>query len=289
MNQFTGAGVAIITPFKEDKSIDFKALERLVNHLIDRHISYLVVLGTTGESVTLTKDERVELIEFIVQVNGGRIPVVLGMGGNDTRKVVQEIETSKLSGIDAFLSVAPYYNKPGQQGLYEHYKALAEASPIPLILYNVPGSTGVNISAETTLKLAHEFRNIIAIKEASGDLIQAARVVKDKPADFLVISGDDALILPIISQGGAGVISVLANAFPGEVSQLVSLALRNQFKEARDIYFRFSELIPLLFTDGNPAGIKAILHIQKRISNILRLPLTPVKNSVYSSLERLIS
>ena len=289
MNQFTGAGVAIITPFKEDKSIDFKALERLVNHLIDRHISYLVVLGTTGESVTLTKDERVELIEFIVQVNGGRIPVVLGMGGNDTRKVVQEIETSKLSGIDAFLSVAPYYNKPGQQGLYEHYKALAEASPIPLILYNVPGRTGVNISAETTLKLAHEFRNIIAIKEASGDLIQAARVVKDKPADFLVISGDDALILPIISQGGAGVISVLANAFPGEVSQLVSLALRNQFKEARDIYFRFSELIPLLFTDGNPAGIKAILHIQKRISNILRLPLTPVKNSVYSSLERLIS
>jgi len=285
MHPFTGAGVAIITPFKRDHSIDLKALELLVDHLIDKHINYLVVLGTTGESVTLSKEEKKDIANLVVQVNGGRIPVVLGMGGNNTQELIHEIGSFNFSGIDALLSVAPYYSKPGQQGLYEHYKALSKSSPLPIILYNVPGRTGTNISAETTLKLAHEFKNIIAIKEASGDLTQVARIVQNKPDEFQVISGDDALTLPIISLGGIGVISVLANAFPGEVSQLVSEALNHHSIKARNLYFRFANLIPLLFADGNPAGIKAVLHLQNKISNILRLPLTPVSNEIYKSIE----
>jgi len=288
MNQFTGTGVAIVTPFKENLKINFKALEKLVDHLISQHISYLVVLGTTGESVTLSKEEKIEVSGFVAQVSRGRVPVVLGLGGNHTHEVVNQIRSNKFTGIDAILSVAPSYNKPNQQGLFEHYKKLAETSPVPIILYNVPGRTGVNISADTTLKLAHNFPNIVAIKEASGNLDQVVRIMKDKPAGFLVISGDDALTIPLISLGGSGVISVLANAFPGEVSKLVSLALKNQFKEARQIHFHFAELIRFLFIDGNPAGIKAVLHLQKKISNVLRLPLTPVGDPVYKKLEELL-
>jgi len=287
-NKFTGAGVAIVTPFSEDSSIDFKNFEKLINYIIDNRVNYLVVLGTTGESVTLNTGEKQDLINFVIKVNQGRVPIVVGMGGNNTHEIINHIKSNSFDGIDAILSVAPYYNKPNQQGLFQHYKTIADACPVPVILYNVPGRTGVNINAKTTLELANQSTNIIAIKEASGDLDQISKILKDKPEHFSVISGDDALIQPVISLGGIGVISVLANAFPAKLSKLVSFALNGEIENARELHFQFSGLLDLLFQDGNPAGIKAVLHQKNMISNTLRLPLTPVSESIYNEISRLL-
>jgi 4-hydroxy-tetrahydrodipicolinate synthase len=289
IDKFTGAGVAIITPFREDSSIDFKCFEKLINYILDNQVNYLVVLGTTGESVTLNKDEKKALINFVIEVNRDRVPIVVGLGGNNTHEIVNQIKSNSFNGIDAILSVAPYYNKPNQQGLFQHYKTIADSCPVPVILYNVPGRTGVNMNAETTLELAHQSTNIIAIKEASGDLDQITKILKDKPEHFSVISGDDTLIQPVISLGGIGVISVLANAFPARLSELVSFALKGELEKTRDLHFQFSEIIDLLFVDGNPAGIKAVLHQMNMISNALRLPLTPVTGTTYNKISRILS
>ena len=288
MNKFSGTGVAIVTPFRTDTSVDFKSLGNLVENLISKGIDYLVVLGTTGESVTLNKAEKKAVVNYVVDINSGRVPIVVGIGGNNTGEILTQIKKSHFDGIDAILSVAPYYNKPTQKGLFLHYEMIADTCPVPVILYNVPGRTGVNMKAKTTLELATKSKNIVAIKEASGDLDQIVRIMKNKPDGFQVISGDDSLTIPSIAEGGVGVISVLANAFPAEISKLVSSALKGNFKEACNIHFKFTELLDLLFVDGNPAGIKAILHQMKYLSNSLRLPLTPVEQETYDKISKLI-
>ncbi len=287
-NKFTGTGVAIVTPFKSDLKIDYTALETHLEHLITNGVNYLVVLGTTGESVTQNEYEKDELIRFIKDKVNGRVPLVLGIGGNDTQAVVNKIGKTDFNLIDGILSVAPYYNKPTQEGLYQHFKAIAEASPVPVILYNVPGRTGSNISAQTTLRLAHEFENIVAIKEASGNIAQAMYIIKDKPKDFIVISGEDALTLPLMSIGVSGVISVVANAMPKEFSNMVQLALDNKFREAEKIHYKLIEFIDTLFVEGNPGGVKAALKILGIIENNLRLPLVRVSDETYGKLEELI-
>lgn len=280
--------MAIVTPFKNDSSIDFKAMGCVINHVIDGGVDYIVAMGTTGEASTLSKDERQALISYVVEAIDNRVPVVAGIGGNNTQQIINTIRELNLEGVDGILSVAPYYNKPSQQGLFQHFKAIATCSPIPVIIYNVPGRTCSNISSETCLKLAHECDNIIAIKEASGDLAHIMRIIKGKPDNFLVISGDDMLTLPIVAAGGAGVISVLANAYPAQCSELVNHLLKNNFKAAREIQFKFLEITELLFADGNPAGIKAFLSIMNLCSNNLRLPLVPVNRSVYSRIQKAI-
>lgn len=287
-NKFTGTGVAIVTPFKSDLKIDYTALETHLEHLITNGVNYLVVLGTTGESVTQNEYEKDELIRFIKDKVNGRVPLVLGIGGNDTQAVVNKIGKTDFNLIDGILSVAPYYNKPTQEGLHQHFKAIAEASPVPVILYNVPGRTGSNISAQTTLRLAHEFENIVAIKEASGNIAQAMYIIKDKPKDFIVISGEDALTLPLMSIGVSGVISVVANAMPKEFSNMVRLALDNKFREAEKIHYKLIEFIDTLFVEGNPGGVKAALKILGIIENNLRLPLVRVSDETYGKLEELI-
>ncbi|PLX22418.1 MAG: 4-hydroxy-tetrahydrodipicolinate synthase [Marinilabiliales bacterium] len=287
-HKFAGTGVAIITPFKKDLSIDFEGLEKQIEHLIANGINYLVVLGTTGESVTQTEKEKAELVKFILEKVNQRLPIVLGIGGNNTKAVVDKIKNTDLSKIDAILSVAPYYNKPTQEGLYQHFKAIANASPVDIILYNVPGRTGSNINAETTVRLAHDFKNIVAVKEASGDFSQAMSIIKNKPKDFIVVSGEDALTLPLMSVGISGVISVVANAFPKEFSSMVQLALKNNFKEAEIIHYQLLNLINTLFVEGNPGGIKASLEILGIIENNLRLPLVPVSDETYNKLDKLI-
>ncbi len=284
VKSFTGTGVAIVTPFRSDDSVDFKSLEKLLNHLVQGKVDYLVVLGTTGESVTLTHDEKEAVVESVKEYVDGKLPIVLGMGGNNTQEIVGRIRHTDFAGIDAILSVSPYYNKPGQKGLYQHFRAIASESPVPVILYNVPGRTGSNISAETTVQLATEFKNIVAVKEASGNMGQIMEILRTAPAGFQVISGDDALTLPMIALGGSGVISVLANSFPAEWSEMVRQALRGNLKQAREIHYRLLPLIDLLFSEGNPAGIKAALAIQGIITNSLRLPLTPVSRSTYSAI-----
>lgn len=288
-DKFTGTGVAIITPFTAEIKIDFNALETHIEHLLTNGINYLVVLGTTGESVTQSDYEKDELIRFVIDKVNDRVPIVLGMGGNNTQAVINKIGKTDFNKIDAILSVAPYYNKPTQEGLYQHFKAIAEASPVPVILYNVPGRTGSNINAETTLKLAHEFENIIAIKEASGNFSQAMYILKDKPEDFMVISGEDALTLPLISVGFSGVISVVANVLPKEFSTMVQLALNNNYQEAEKVHYKLLEFIDTLFIEGNPAGIKAALEILGLIKNKLRLPLVPVTDKTYKKLEALLN
>ena len=288
MKKFAGTGVAIVTPFKNDSSIDFLSLSKLVEFLVYNNVDYLVVLGTTGESVTLTKAEKRAVVDCVIEANENRVPVVVGIGGNNTREIVTKIRKTKLKNIDGILSVAPYYNKPGQKGIYLHYKTIADNCPIPVVMYNIPGRTGVNISWETTLKLAHEIQNIAAIKEASGNLEQIGKIIREKPDDFLVVSGDDAITLPIIALGGSGVISVLANAFPKEWAEMVSLALKGDFNGARSIHFRFSDMIEALFTEGNPAGVKAVMANKNLIHNQLRLPLTPVSRSLYAKLTKMV-
>jgi len=288
MKKFRGTGVAIVTPFKSDSSIDFTAMGRVINHVIDGGVDYVVAMGTTGEASSLSEDERQALISYVVEAIDNRIPVVAGIGGNNTQEIINTIRELNLEGVDGILSVAPYYNKPSQQGLFQHFKAIATCSPIPVIIYNVPGRTCSNISSETCLKLARECENIVAIKEASGDLAHIMRIIKGKPDNFLVISGDDMLTLPIIAAGGAGVISVLANAYPAQCSEMVNNLLKNNFKTAREIQFKFLEIIELLFADGNPAGIKAFLSIMNLCSNNLRLPLVPVNRTVYSRIQKAI-
>ncbi|HDZ41964.1 MAG TPA: 4-hydroxy-tetrahydrodipicolinate synthase [Bacteroidetes bacterium] len=276
MKQFEGLGVAMITPFKSDRSVDFKALEVITNHIIDNGCDYLVVMGTTSETVTLNQEEREAVTSYIKEINNGRLPVVLGMGGNNTQHLTDTIKRTDFEGIDGILSVAPYYNKPGQKGLMLHFKEISMVSPVPVILYNVPGRTSSNIDAETCLELAWGFDNIVGIKEASGNMAQVMKIIKDKPDKFLVISGDDLIALPIITLGGSGVISVLGNAFPSEWKEMISLALKSDLGSARELHYKYTELIDLLFIDGNPAGIKSVMNSLGLCQNYLRLPLTAV-------------
>jgi len=288
MKKFKGTGIAIVTPFKNDSSIDFNALGRVINHVIAGGINYIVVLGTTGESVTLTKDEKRAIISYVLETVDGRLPLVVGIGGNNTQEVVNSIRHTNLTGIEGLLSVAPYYNKPSQRGLVQHFKAIATCSPLPVILYNVPGRTGCNISADTCLELAHECENIVGVKEASGDMAQIMKIIKGKPENFSVISGDDMLTIPVISAGGIGVISVLGNAFPAACAELVNHALKNNFKLAREIQFKYLEMIELLFTEGNPSGVKAIMSVMNLCENILRLPLVPVSRGTMTRIQKAV-
>jgi len=277
-------GVALITPFNNDETIDFDALARMVEHLIKNGTDYLVVCGTTAETPTLTDAEKEEVTRFVLQCAADRLPIVLGVGGNNTRAVVEKLQTYDFTGIDAILSVTPYYNKPSQEGLYQHYAAIAKASPIPVVLYNVPGRTGVNMTASTTLRLAKEFPAICAIKEASGNFTQIDDIIKNKPADFMVISGDDGITFPLITLGAVGVISVIGNAFPKEFSRMVRLALQGDYSSARQIHHRFTELIELLFVEGNPAGVKSMLAVMGMVENKLRLPLVPNTIKTYEKI-----
>jgi 4-hydroxy-tetrahydrodipicolinate synthase len=286
MKKFRGTGVAIVTPFKNDLSIDFAALDRVVNHVINGGVNYIVVMGTTGESVTLTKDEKKAIISYVVEVTAERVPLVVGIGGNSTQEVINCIRHSNLCGVDGILSVAPYYNKPNQRGLFQHFKEIATCSPIPVILYNVPGRTCSNITSETCIELANDCENIVGVKEASGDMAQIMRIIRDKPDNFSVISGDDMMTIPIIACGGSGIISVLANAFPAATSELVSNALKSNYKSAREIQLRYLEMIELLFVEGNPSGVKAMLNILSLCQNNLRLPLVPVSRTIYSRIQK---
>ena len=279
-----GMGVALITPFKDDESIDFDALSKLIEYQIQNGIDYLVVLGTTAETPTLTEQEKNEVLSFVIERVKERVPIVLGLGGNNTRGIVERLKTESFQGVDAILSVVPYYNKPSQEGIYQHYKAIASATKLPVILYNVPGRTGVNMTAETTLRLAREFDNIVAIKEASGNITQMDDIIKNKPKDFMVISGDDGITFPLITLGAVGVISVIGNAFPREFSRMVRLALEGDYANALLIHHKFTELFELLFVDRNPAGVKSILSSMGYIRNRLRLPLVPTRITTYEKI-----
>lgn len=281
-------GVALITPFKQDKTIDYDALARLLEYQIKSGVDYLVVLGTTAETATLNAEERQSVKRFVVERVNGRVPLVIGIGGNNTMALVDELKTADLSPFSAVLSVVPYYNKPSQEGIYQHYKAIAEASPLPVILYNVPGRTGVNMTAETTLRLSRDFSNIIGVKEASGNITQMDDIIKNKREDFLVISGDDGITFPLITLGAVGVISVIGNAFPREFSKMVRLALNGDFEKALLIHHRFTELFSLLFVDGNPAGVKCLLNAMGYIENELRLPLVPTRITTYEKIRRVL-
>lgn len=272
-----GLGVALITPFYEDGSVDFEALAGLVSFQLENGTDYIVALGTTAETPTLSAKEKSEVVRFIVKEVDGRVPVIIGIGGNNTAALIDELKSTDLSGISAVLSVTPYYNKPTQEGLFQHFKAISEASPLPIVLYNVPGRTGVNMTSETTIRIAQECRNVIATKEASGNLEQIESIIKRAPAGFQVISGDDAVTTAVIELGGVGVISVFGNAFPKEMSWLVDCALKGKAREARSkMEADFNELFHLIFVEGNPAGVKSILSQKGVVKNILRLPLTPV-------------
>ncbi|VXC22026.1 4-hydroxy-tetrahydrodipicolinate synthase [Flavobacterium sp. 9AF] len=273
MKKFVGTGIALVTPFKEDYSVDVEGLRKIVAFMIEGGVEYLVVLGTTAETATLTVDEKELVINTVVEANAGRLPLVLGVGGNNTTKVIEELKTRDFSKFDAILSVSPYYNKPTQEGIYQHFKAIAEASPLPIILYNVPGRTASNVLPSTVLRLAKEFKNIIAIKEAAGDIVQAMRLIQNKPDDFLVISGDDMITLPMVLAGGSGVISVIGQGFPKEFSEMVRLGLQQKVKEAYKLHYLLADSIDMIFEQGNPAGIKEILKTRGLISNALRLPL----------------
>lgn len=276
-NIFKGLGVALVTPFTIEGEVDYKALKRLVEYLIQNGADFLCILATTGETPCLSSDEKNQIKQLVIDVNRGRVPILIGCGGNNTRAVVEELKTTDWTGIDGILSVCPYYNKPSQEGLYQHFKAIAEASPLPVVLYNVPGRTGINMKSETTVRLANDCENIVAIKEASGSLEQVDEIIKNKPERFDVISGDDALTFSMVASGAAGSISVIGNALPREVSRMIRLEFKGEYEGARTIHHRFTELYSLLFVDGNPAGIKALLHEMGFIENVLRLPLVPTR------------
>lgn len=277
MNKFRGLGIAVITPFRSDGSIDTEALVRLLDFQLRNGADFLCIMGTTAETPTLTRDEKRWLKDFFVERVAGRVPLLMGCGGNCTAAVVDELQQTDWSGIDGILSVCPMYNKPSQEGLYQHFSTIAKASPLPVVLYNVPGRTGVNMTAETTLRLARDYDNIIAIKEASGNITQMDDIIKNKPDGFDVISGDDGITFPLITLGAVGVISVIGNALPAEFSRMVRLALNGDYPSALRIHHKFAELFKLLFVDGNPAGVKAMLHAMDMIENQLRLPLVPTR------------
>ena len=282
MKRIFGTGVALITPFNEDKTIDYPSLEKLINKVIEGGIDFLVVLGTTGEATSINESEKNELINFIVKLNNKRLPLVLGLGGNNTNKLIKEINNTDLSDFDAILSVTPYYNKPSQNGLYYHYAEISKSSPIPIILYNVPSRTGVNMSPEITIQLANDFKNIISIKEASGDINQIKYILKNKPKNFDVLSGDDGLTLEIIQNGGAGVISVIGQSNPVEFSSLVKFALNGKLSDAKLLHDKLYGLYHYLYSEGNPSGVKAFLSLQGVCKNYLRLPLVPISSKLFN-------
>lgn len=284
-----GMGVALITPFKNDESVDYDALIRMVDYLIRNNTDFLCVLGTTAETPTLTQEEKNNIKKIVIERVNGRIPIVLGVGGNNTRAIVETLQHDDFTGVDAILSVVPYYNKPSQEGIYQHYKAIAKSTDLPIVLYNVPGRTGVNMKAETTLRIAHDFKNVIAIKEASGDITQMDDIIKNKPDSFDVISGDDSITFPLITLGAVGIISVIGNAFPKEFGRMVRLALQGDYSNALTIHHKFVELFKLLFVDGNPAGVKAMLNAMGMIENKLRLPLVPTRITTFEAMRKILN
>ncbi len=287
-NIFKGLGIALITPFQEDGSVDYKSLIRLVEYQLANGADFFCILATTGETPTLTADEKQKIKDLVVSLVGGRVPILMGCGGNNTAAIVEELQTADFRGIDGILSVCPYYNKPSQEGLYQHFKTIAAATKLPVVLYNVPGRTGVNMKAETTVRLAHDCPNIVAIKEASGNLEQVDEIIKNKPRTFDVISGDDSLTFPMISCGAVGVISVIGNALPREFSKMIRLQMKGEYDSARKIHHRFIDLFSLLFVDGNPAGVKAMLHEMGYIENVLRLPLVPTRISTLQRMSEIM-
>lgn len=287
--KFTGTGVAIVTPFTQSNAVDFPAFETIIDHVISGGVEYIVLLGTTGESATLSKQEKKALLDFTAGKINKRVPLVLGVGGNDTSEVVLTIHGTRMKDVDAILSVCPYYNKPNQEGIYQHFKAIAEACPVPVILYTVPGRTSSNISADTTLRLAADFKNIIGIKEASANFEQIHKILKYRPDDFLVISGDDGLTLPLLASGVDGVISVVSNVYPKEMSDMVRLGLKGDFESARKLHFLLFDLINSLFADGSPAGIKEAMTIKKYCQPFLRLPLVQVNKETHQLIEKFIN
>ena len=287
-NIFKGLGIALVTPFTADGQVDYKSLKRLLEYQIDNGADFLCILATTGETPCLTQQEKDNITQLVKDVNHGRLPILKGCGGNNTAAIVEELKNSDWTGIDGILSVCPYYNKPSQEGLYQHFKAIAEASPLPVVLYNVPGRTGINLKPETTVRLANDCENIVAIKEASGSLEQVDEIIKNKPKRFDVISGDDALTFSMVASGAAGVISVIGNALPKEFSRMIRLEFRGEYEPARKIPHAFTELYSLLFVDGNPAGVKALLHEMGFIENQLRLPLVPTKVSTLQKMAEIL-
>lgn len=289
MNNLIGTGVALITPFKSNLEVDVEALQKLVKDQISNGIDYLVVLGTTAESASLTKDEKQLVKDTIIDANSGKLPLVLGLGGNNTAALVEELKTTDLSAFDALLSVSPYYNKPTQEGIFQHYKALAEVSPKPIILYNVPGRTASNVLPATVKRIAENFPNIIGIKEAAGDMVQAMKLISMVPEGFLVISGDDMVTLPMVLAGGHGVISVIAQGFPAEFSKMVKLGLEGKVKEAYKIHYKVAPSIDLIFAEGNPGGIKSLLHTKGTCENVLRLPLVKATEKLAGDIESFVN
>ena len=287
-NILRGLGIALITPFTPDGEVDYKALVRLVEYQIDNGADFLCILATTGETPCLSKEEKVRIKNLVVEINKGRLPILMGCGGNNTKAVIEEIQATDWSGISGILSVCPYYNKPSQEGLYQHFKAIANASPLPVVLYNVPGRTGVNMTSETTVRLANDCENIVAVKEASGNLEQVDEIIKNKPDGFDVISGDDALTFSMVASGAAGVISVIGNALPKEFSRMIRLEFKGEYEAARNIHHKFTELYKLLFVDGNPAGVKALLHEMGFIDNVLRLPLVPTRITTVQKMSEIL-
>ena len=283
-NPFLGTGVALVTPFRKQETIDFSKLEKLISHIISGGADYIVALGTTSEAATMTETERHALQDFIIESVAGRCPIMLGLGGNNTLAVTDAIADTNFDGISGILSVAPYYNKPNQRGLAQHFKQIADASPVPVIIYNVPGRTGVNITADTTLQLAKECPNIIGIKEASGNISQVMQILRNKPEGFAVISGDDSLTYPMITLGASGVISVIANALPKDMSSMVRYAMKGDLKKALPLHYRMLPLMNAIFEEGNPSGIKALLEIKGLIGNTLRMPLVKVSKALYNKL-----
>lgn len=281
-------GVALVTPFNDDGSVDYQSLMRLVEYQIQNGVDFLCVLGTTAETPTLTADEKKKIKQMVVERVNGRVPILLGVGSNSTQSVIDTLQNDDMTGVDAVLVVVPYYNKPSQEGIYQHYKAVASATKLPIVLYNVPGRTGVNMTAETTLRLARDFDNIIAIKEASGNITQMDDIIKHKPESFDVISGDDGITFPLITLGAVGVISVIGNAFPREFSRMTRLALAGDYQNALTIHHKFTELFKLLFVDGNPAGVKAMLNMMGMIKNRLRLPLVPTRITTYEQMRQIL-
>lgn len=280
MKKFTGTGVALVTPFKEDLSVDHEALAKIVNFNIDNGVDYLVISGTTGESATITKTEKRDITNTIKKANNGRLPLVLGIGGNNTAALIEEIENTDFSGIDAILSVSPYYTKPTQEGIYQHYKAISNASSLPIILYNVPGRTMSNMLPETTLRLGKDFENIIAVKEAGNNMQQYLQLLKDKPDDFMIISGDDDLVLGMVLAGGSGVISVIGQAFPKQFSNMIRLGLDNNAKDAYAVHYELMDIVSYIFAENNPAGIKSVLAARGLCKDLVRLPLVSASESL---------
>lgn len=282
-------GVALITPFRQDESVDYNALLRMVDYLLQNNTDFLCVLGTSAETPTLTEDEKHRIKDMVVERVNGRIPIVLGVGGNNTRAICDALRNDNYDGVDAILSVVPYYNKPSQEGIYQHYRAISESTDLPIVLYNVPGRTGTNMTAETTLRIARDMKNVIAVKEASGNITQMDDIIKNRPEGFNVISGDDGITFPLITLGAVGVISVIGNAFPREFSRMVRLALNGDYANALAIHHKFGELFKLLFVDGNPAGVKAMLNLMGMIENKLRLPLVPTRITTFEAMRKILN